>query len=118
MELLNLETITQSAYVMVKPKMFDWGRELLRELLPQLSAREYMARKGKRVNIEDPIYLLDKNRGFLRIPVYPASNGYIEFRSLKHTNREAFDNNYFDLKVGDEVYRLHRDEIQEALTYV
>jgi hypothetical protein len=85
---------------------------------PVKSAREYMARKGKRVNTEDPIYLLDKNRGFLRIPVYPASNGYIEFRSLKHTNREAFDNNYFDLKVGDEVYRLHRDEIQEALTYV
>ena len=110
--------ITQSAYDTVKPKMFDWGKELLRELLPQLSAREYMARKGKRINTEDPIYLLDKNRGFLRIPVYPASNGYIEFRSLKHTNREAFDNNYFDLKVGDEVYRLHRDEIQEALTYV
>lgn len=77
-----------------------------------------MARKGKRINIEDPIYLLDKNRGSLRIPVYPASNGWVEFRSLKYTNREAFNNNYFDLVIDGNVYRLHRDEFQEALQYV
>lgn len=73
-------------------------------------------RRGTNINIEDPIYLLDKNRGFLRIP---TTNGdWLELRNLKFKNREAFDLNYFEINLGGKVTRIQKDELLEALSFV
>jgi len=77
-----------------------------------------MARKGKIVNITDPVYLLDKNRGFMRIPVYSPAGEYLEFQNLKFKNLEAWENNYFDIKINGKEYRIHRDDMYAALNYV
>lgn len=73
-------------------------------------------RTGKIVDIGNPIYLLDKNRGFLRIPT--TSGEWIEVRNLKFKNREAYDLNYFEVKIGDLTTRIQKDELMEALTWV
>lgn len=72
-------------------------------------------RRGKLVDIEnDPIYLLDKNRGICRIPMM---GGYITVRNLKHINRDAYDANYFELEIENKRYRIQRDELESAMRY-
>lgn len=73
-------------------------------------------RQGKIVDVTNPTYLLDKNRGSFRVPI--LNNGYFEIQNLKFKNREAYDANYFDLKIGDEVYRIQKDELLAGLQYV
>lgn len=74
-------------------------------------------RNGKLVNENDPIYLLDKNKGFCRIPTLTPCE-WLEVQNLKFANREAYDNNYFDLKVGKKTYRVQKDDLEMALKYV
>lgn len=76
-----------------------------------------MARKGKRVNIDDPIYCLDKNRGYVRIPTY-GDHSSVEVGSLKFRNRWAYDQNAFVLIIDGKEIILNKDELQEALQYV
>lgn len=75
-------------------------------------------RKGKYVNLEDPIYLLDKQRGSLRLPTYSGDVPFIELRNLKFKNRQAFDENLFELRIGEIVIRIHKDELSEAQRYI
>jgi hypothetical protein len=75
-----------------------------------------MARIGKKVNPEDPIYLLDKKRGVFNVPI--VGGGSLVVRNLKYINRDAFDANYFEIEVDGNKYRLNRDELEEGLRYV
>lgn len=77
-----------------------------------------MARTGKNVNVEAPIYALDKNRGSLRIPCYSGDETYATVRSLKFINRTAYDNHVFELEIGGKRYRFNKDEILAGLQYV
>ena len=47
-----------------------------------------------------------------------AIGGYIELVNIKHLNREAYDNNYFDLIVDDKKTRLCKDDLENGLRYV
>lgn len=75
-----------------------------------------MSRQGIYVNVEDPIYMLDKNRGYFRMRSY--NGGYVTLESLKHINRDAYDANYFDLIVDGKKYRIQKDELLAGLQYV
>lgn len=75
-----------------------------------------MARQGKNVDINDPLYLLDKNRGEVRIP--SLGGEWIQLCNLKFKNRTAYDANYFEMKFEGKVLRVQKDELMEALAYV
>ena len=77
-----------------------------------------MARIGKKVNIEDPIYALDKNKGYVRIPVFNGDVKYITIGNLKFKNRYAYDHNIFELQIENKIYRLNKDELLAGLQYV
>jgi hypothetical protein len=76
-----------------------------------------MARIGKRVSIENPMYALDKNRGYLRIPSY-GDNKNVEIVSLKFRNRWAYDQHAFKLVIDGKETILNKDELMEAIQYV
>jgi hypothetical protein len=73
-------------------------------------------RQGKIVDVDNPTYLLDKNKGTFRVPIMGGE--YFEVQNLKFKNRDAYDANYFDLKVGGKVYRIQKDELLAGLQYV
>jgi hypothetical protein len=73
-------------------------------------------RQGKIVDVNNPAYLLDKNKGVFRVPT--LNGEYFEVRNLKFKNRDAYDANYFELRVGDKAYRVQKDELLAGLQYV
>jgi len=75
-----------------------------------------MARTGKKVDIENPMYALDKNRGSLRIPT--VGNSPLWIHSLKFRNRTAYDNHIFEFEFEGKKFRVHKDELMEGLQYV
>lgn len=75
-----------------------------------------MSRQGMNVNIDDPIYLLDKNRGYFRIKTVQGKS--LVVKSLKHDSREAYDANYFALVIDGKVHRVQKDELLAGLQYV
>jgi hypothetical protein len=76
-----------------------------------------MPRIGKLVNIENPLYALDRNRGSLRIPSHNGK-GEIWIHSLKFRNKDAYDNHIFEIQIGEEKIRIHKDELLAGLQYV
>ncbi len=75
-----------------------------------------MARIGKRVNLDDPEYAFDKNRGYVRIPT--IDGGRMAIQSLKYKNRYAYDHHIFELIIDDKVIRVNKDDLLEAMQYV
>jgi hypothetical protein len=84
------------------------------ELPPKLGGK--MPRIGKIVDAENPTYLLDKNRGFSRIPT--VSGNYLEVRNLKFLNRDAYDANFCEFRYKGESFRVQKDELLAMLQYV
>lgn len=75
-------------------------------------------RNGKIVG-EDPWFVVDRNRGFYRIPVYAGTTHTpVEVRNLKFTNREAWGDNLMELRVGHEVVRIQKDELRKVMEWV
>lgn len=74
-------------------------------------------RLGKFVNIEDPLYLLDKNKGTVSIPTYSGNVPRLKIINLRHKNKVAYDNNIVELEVGQYRFRVHKDELTEAMKF-
>lgn len=75
-----------------------------------------MSRQGKIVNIENPEYAFDKNRGYVRIPT--MEGGRLAVQSLKYTNRYAYDQHVFELIIDDKKVRINKDDLLAGLQYV
>lgn len=75
-----------------------------------------MPRTGKIVDVSNPSYLLDKNRGFFRIPT--VSGDYLEMHNLKYKNRDAYNANYCEFTFKGETLRVQIDELRAGLQYV
>lgn len=73
-------------------------------------------RRGKFVDFNDPIYLLDKNRGVCHIPTMGGDSLII--KSLKHKNRTAYDDNIAEFQIKNITFRVQLDELLEAIKYV
>lgn len=75
-----------------------------------------MSRQGMNVNVNDPIYLLDKNRGYFRVKTVRGKS--LVVKSLKHDCREAYNANYFSLVIDGKEHRIQKDELLAGLQYV
>lgn len=73
-------------------------------------------RRGKFVDFNDPIYLLDKNRGVCYIPTTIGTP--LKLTSLIHKSREAYDANYAEFEIKGITFRVQLDELLEAIKYV
>lgn len=66
--------------------------------------------------MQEAIYALDKNRGYVRIPT--VEGDFIILQCLKHTNRYAYDHHVFEMIVGNKKVRINKDEFLGGLQYV